>query len=337
MKIILPICLLVITYVDSYASEHLLALSKGDHVMSFVNPETLAIEAKVPVGLDSHEIELSEDHSRAYVSNTGSGKFHEINVIDVKNRKTLKNIDTFPLVGVHGLSLVNNQLWFTAEGSKTLGRYNTQTSKIEEILGTGQNRTHLLRVMKDSKRIVTANVDSGTISIFDFVTLPPMIAPTGKLAPNAKPRDEWVQTVLPVVKGIEGFDISPDEKFMWAASPDDKKLYVIDLDKKKISSKVNMNLLGAHRLKITPDGEKVLVANIRTGDFSVFDYKSHKELKRLQVGKGGAIVTDLTGKRAFVSCSLDHFVAVVDLDRYEVTGKIDVGQRPDGLAYVELK
>jgi YVTN family beta-propeller protein len=39
------------------------------------------------------------------------------------------------------------------------------------------------------------------------------------------------------------------------------------------------------------------------------------------------------GQRAFVSCSPDDYVTVIDLKTLEATGRIDAGREPDGLAW----
>jgi DNA-binding beta-propeller fold protein YncE len=41
---------------------------------------------------------------------------------------------------------------------------------------------------------------------------------------------------------------------------------------------------------------------------------------------------DPVGQRAFIACTPDNYVAVVDLKSLEVTGHVDVGE-PDGLAW----
>ena len=57
------------------------------------------------------------------------------------------------------------------------------SAKIDWIMGTGQNRTHMLYVTPDEKRIYTTNVSSGTVSILEKVTLPPMGPPPGMRPP----------------------------------------------------------------------------------------------------------------------------------------------------------
>jgi YVTN family beta-propeller protein len=44
-------------------------------------------------------------------------------------------------------------------------------------------------------------------------------------------------------------------------------------------------------------------------------------------------MVDPDGSRAFVACSPDNYIAVVDLKTYKVSGHIDVGKNPDGLAW----
>jgi YVTN family beta-propeller protein len=41
---------------------------------------------------------------------------------------------------------------------------------------------------------------------------------------------------------------------------------------------------------------------------------------------------DPVGDRAFIACSPDNYVAVLDLKTLNVTGHIDIGGAPDGLA-----
>ena len=54
----------------------------------------------------------------------------------------------------------------------------------------------------------------------------------------------------------------------------------------------------------------------------------------MKIGHGAAgILMDPEGNRAFISCGPDNYVAVVDLKTLEVTGHIDVGGEPDGLAW----
>jgi WD40 repeat protein len=100
-----------------------------------------------------------------------------------------------------------------------------------------------------------------------------------------------------------------------------------------VTEKLDAKAVGANRLKFTPDGKRVLISSLRTGDLIIYDALSRKELKRLNIGHGGAgILMDTDGSRAFIGCTPDNYVAIVDLKTLSVAGHIDLAG-PDGLAW----
>ena len=313
---------------QSTPNRALLALSKADHTLAIVDSETLEIVARVPVGEDPHEVIASTDGKTAYVCIYGGGSLHEINSIDLVAQKPLRNIDTRPLFGPHDITFVNGKAWFTAEGSKAVGRYDPETDKLDWGMGTGQDRTHMIHVTHDGKKIYTTNVTSGTVSILEEPEEDP-----GKF-PSHKPHKEWTQTVVPTARGSEGFDVSPDGRELWTASSGDGTISIIDLGKKKRAAKIDAEVIGANRLKFTPNGKQVFISSLQTGELTIYDTESRTEVKRLKIGRGAAgILMDPVGSRVFVACSADNYLAVVDLGTLKVIRHIDVGGVPDGLAW----
>lgn len=350
---ILAVSFLLLTFVcasthgtaQSAPKTTLLALSKSDHTLAIVDPVTLKVIARVPVGPDPHEVIASSDGRTAYVSNYAGGTLYELDIIDLVARKALPHIDTRPLIGLHGLTFAAGKLWFTAEGSKSIGRFDPATSKIDWCMGTGQDRTHMIYVTEDGKRIYTTNVASGTVSILVDTLIQPGPPPSAGAPPKGRPRGfgpqggprphmDWVQTLIPVGKGSEGFDVSPDGRELWTAAADDGSIYIINIASRKVAAKIDAGVVGANRLKFTPDGKRVLITSLRNGDLFVFDAGSHQLLKRLNTGRGAAgILVDTDGSRAFIGCTADNYVAVIDLQSLAITGHIDVGGGPDGLAW----
>ena len=162
---------------ESTPRESLLVLSKGDHTLAIVDPARLQVIAKAPVGEDPHEVVASSDGAFAYVSNYGGGAYNTLAVIDLIHQKALPSIDLGPLRGPHGLVFVGGKTWFTAEAAKAIGRYDPARKTVDWILGTGQNRTHMIFVSEDLKQIYTTNVSSGTVSIIEKSTHPPFGGP----------------------------------------------------------------------------------------------------------------------------------------------------------------
>ncbi len=323
----------------------LLALSKREHTLAIVDASTLKVIARAPVGQDPHEVIASADGKTAYVSIYGGGRFHALSVIDLNAEKAMPDIDTGALNGPHGLTFVGGKLWFTAEGAKVVASYDPASAKVDWVMGTGQNRTHMLYVTPDQKQIYTTNVNSATVSILEKVTLPPMGPPPGMRPPSGsqppppppggnQPRMDWNETIIQVGKGDEGFDVSPDGLELWTANAQDGTLSVVDLKNRKVAATLDAKAFGANRLKFTPDGKFALISRLGDGDLIIYEVASRKEFKRVPIGHGAAgILVDPEGDRAFIACGPDNYVAVLDLKTFAVTGHIDVGGEPDGLAW----
>jgi len=319
----------------------LLALSKRNHTLAIVDPDTLQVIARAPVGADPHEVIASSDGKTAYVSIYGGGRYHAISVIDLVARKALADIDTGALNGPHGLAFAAGKLWFTAEGAKAIATFDPPSATIDWIMGTGQNRTHMIYVTPDARQIYTTNVSSATVSIFEEVALPPMGPPPGMRPPQQtpppggmQPRTDWSQTVIAVGKGDEGFDVSPAGRELWTADAQDGTLSVVDLTARKVAATLHAGTYGANRLKFTPDGRLVFISSLAGGDLVIYDAASRHEFKRVPIGHGAAgILMDPAGSRAFVACGPDNYVAVLDLKTLQVVGHLDVGGEPDGLAW----
>jgi YVTN family beta-propeller protein len=325
--------ILSIAECQGQSKNYLLTLSKADHVMAMVDPVSLKIISRIPVGSDPHEVIASSDGKLAFVTNTNGGRGREINVIDLVSQKALANVDTKSLLGPHGIVFEGGKAWFSAEGSKAVGRYDPLSSQIDWSMGTGQDRTHMIFVSPDEKRIYTTNVNAGTVSILVDTLIAPGPTPMGAPPAGTPPRREWVHTVVNASKGCEGFDVSPDGRYLWTVAAGDGSITVIDVMTKKALATIDAKVLGANRLKFTPDGKSVLISSLRIGDLFIYDVASRKELKRINIGKGGAgILVDPDGTRAFVGCTPDNYVAVVDLKKLELVNKISLGG-PDGLAW----
>jgi len=315
----------------------LLVLSKGDHTLAMVDPATGKVIARMPSGPDPHEVEASADGKTAYISNYGGGAYNTISVVDLTAQKALPPIDLGPLHGPHGLHFVGGKLWFTAEANKVIGSYDPAERKVDWILGTGQDRTHMIYVFEDLKRIITSNVSSATMTIIDKSAGrrggPPPGAPRG---PMGSPQGDWDETVIPVGRGAEGFDVSPDAKEIWAANAQDGTVSILDLASRKVTQTLDADVKGANRLKFTVDGKLVLISTLGGPDLTIYDAATRALVKRIRIGRGAAgILMQPGGARAYVACTPDDYVAVIDLKSLQMTGKLDAGKQPDGLAWTK--
>jgi YVTN family beta-propeller protein len=152
----------------------------------------------------------------------------------------------------------------------------------------------------------------------------------------------WKVTNVPAGNGVEGFDMSPDGKEIWAANARDATVTIIDVATKHTTQTVPIGVKGANRLKFTPDGKRVLISGLGAGvggiSLVVIDASTRKEEKQLSLGGGAAgILIAPDSSRAYVAVSTADKVAVVDLKTLEVMGQIVAGKQPDGLAWAIRK
>ncbi|PWK61283.1 hypothetical protein [Aminobacter sp. AP02] len=341
----------------------LLALSKKDATLSIVDPKTLKVIAKVPTGADPHEL-VSPDGVTVYVSNYGGGPggypetlLSQIDIIDIRQQKVLANFDTRPLLGPHGLSWVNGKLYFTAQASKAIARYNSELKKVDWLLGTGMTFTHFIKVSPDEKTIVTTNVDPGPGSDTGSMSIFALTADhAAHLLPvNLKPRDtgdDWVQKVIPLGAGVEGLDVSADFAEAWTADLEGN-IHIVDIKKGVESATLASGVKGAHRLAFAEHGKYVAVVSIfendgtpdndqpeELGRLQVWDAASRKVVGDIRIGcQGAGMLADDIDHRLFVSCTPQNIVRVVNIDPASgiptVGPDLYVGDRPDALTFAE--
>ena len=307
-------------------SPALLVLEKSDKSLAIVDPTTLKITARVPAGEDPHEIVASEDGRFAYISNYGAfqNPQHTLTAVDLTTQKPLPIVDLGSLRAPHGLQMIRGKVYFTAEGSKAIGRYDPASKTVDWTIGLGQNRTHMLVVAKDESRIFTSNVNGDSVSILDHDSKTDVSG--------------WTQSTIQVGKGPEGFDVTPDGKELWAANSQDGTVSVVDIASRKVIQTIDVHTKHSNRLQFTPDGKLALVSDLGSGDLVALDATQRKEMKRINLGHGIAGILILPdGSRAYVAVSTDNNVAVIDLKSLTVTGKIQTGKGPDGLAWAITK
>jgi YVTN family beta-propeller protein len=224
------------------------------------------------------------------------------------------------------------KVWFTAEAAKAIGSYDPATNKVDWILGTGQNRTHMIYVFDDLKRLVTSNISSASMTVIEKTS-----GGAPGRGPGRGPREDWDQTVIPVGRGAEGFDVSPDGKELWAANAGDGTISILNIAGKKVTETLSANVSGANRLKFTPDGKLVFVSTLSGPDVAIFNAATRKEAKRLPVGRAAGIQMQPDGSRVFVACTPSDYVAIIDLKTLQVTGHLDAGKQPDGMAWASKR
>jgi YVTN family beta-propeller protein len=298
----------------------LLVLNKEDAAMVIVDPESGSVLGKVSTGEQPHELIASSDGKYAFASNYGTGPApgHTISMIDLAAGKELRRIDVAPLSRPHGLDFAVGKLYFTAEGSRAIARYDPAANKIDWQFETGQQTTHMVLVARNLKTIFTSNIGSDSVS---------------KIVEGAD--GKWTQTTIAVGKGPEGIDLSPNGREVWSAASRGGSIAVIDAASGALTQTIDVGSKRSNRVKLTPDAKFALVSDLDAGDLIVVDAVARKVTKRVPVGKqpeGVLIAPD--GARAFVAVNGDNKIAVVDTKTWNVVKTLSPGTGPDGMAWV---
>jgi YVTN family beta-propeller protein len=296
----------------------LVALNKADASLAIIDPKDMKILGKVPTGDSPHEVVLSADGRTAFVANYGAQTpGSSLSVIDVEAKKELRRVDLSPLLRPHGLVEASGKIYFTSETNRLIGRYDPATNRVDWLMGTGQNATHMIVVTPDQKRIFTTNIASDTVTAFTFENVPPAKSEITHIAVGKQP---------------EAIDVAPDGKEVWVGLNAEGAIDVIDTAANKTVQKIK---LGArpYRVKFSPDGSRVLASVPETKEIIVIDYATKKEVRRIKLESVPlGIVFSKDGRTAFVSAVEEDFVLKIDLEKFETVGKVVTGQDPDGVA-----
>jgi len=319
-------------------SPALVVTVREDSTLAIIDPVSKRIVGRVPTAGKSHEVAVSTDGKLAFAGNRAP-QGDSISVIDLASRKEIRRLDIGKGNRPHTMFFVDGRLYFTSTGYKLIGCYNPASNQMEWLVGSGQADHEMFVPNKDASLMFTSNSDSDSVTVFERI-------------PDKRGQPSWKFTVVPVGKGPHGIDISPDGKEVWTADERDEGVWVIDVATKRVKHSFNIQTKQANRLKITPDGKRVLIVD-RNGnddpDFSygpgelvVLDAAARKVIKRLPVGKlPTGLLIEPSGERAYVSVSGDVKVAIIDLKKLEITDFITTSANPkawpEGMAWVGTK
>ena len=180
----------------------------------------------------------------AFASNYGTGPApgHTISMIDIASQKELRRIDVAPLSRPHGLAFAGGKLYFTAEANKKIARYDPAADKIDWQFETGQTTTHMVLPTKDAADDL--HVEHRR--------------PTACRRFEQGAGGTWTQTVIPVGKGPEGIDLSPNGREVWSAHSRDGGVSIIDVATKKV-----VQTIDARHEAIEPDQADAATASSR--------------------------------------------------------------------------
>jgi YVTN family beta-propeller protein len=270
-----------------------------------------------------HELAASPDGKTVYAPVYGSGGVggpgtngRVIDVINLPERRVVSIIDLGKGLRPHCIkfSPADGLLYVSTELAEAITIINPKTNKVVGSIPTGQPESHMFDFTPNGKRIYTANVGPGTVSVISV--------------PERK-----VITVIPVSKQIQRMSVSMDGRWAFTSDQTAPRLAVIDTETNKIEHWVDLPGIG-YGTAPTIDGRYLLVAIINKDKVAVVDLVTMKVVRTIDVPHSPQeILTRPDGRVAYVSCSQTHKVAEIDLRTWKVTREISAGRDADGLAW----
>ena len=125
--------------------------------------------------------------------------------------------------------------------------------------------------------------------------------------------------------------VSPDGKEVWVQSGVTNSNYVLNAEDLSTLATEPCGK-GPVTNAWSPDRKYSIVTNSNDTFAQVFDARTYKEVKRLNVGQGGSnIGFTKDGAFGFISVTGANAVAVIDMAKLDVVEQLKAGTQPTGL------
>jgi DNA-binding beta-propeller fold protein YncE len=263
--------------------------------------------ATLEAGKNPHEVRVSPDKRRAYVA---AGK--TITAVDLKNRKVKATFD-LGSYSAHDIRVSRDgrRIWAACARTQAVLEMDSETGKILKTYKTEQEGSWFVEVTPDERKLYTPNLEGKSVSVIDRAT--------GRVK------------VIRFEHPVYGIDITPDGREVWVSGRD---LAVIDTTADEVVATVKASESDTGRIRITPDGQRVVVALLKT--LAVFDAKTRRLINETALPASPKVLAlSSDGRRAFLTNPGDNSVSVVDIVAARPLGNFHTGRRPDGIGWVD--
>jgi YVTN family beta-propeller protein len=298
--------------------------------VSAVSTETDAKTAEVPVGREPHSLALGPEGRRVYVASQGSA------TLTVLDAASLAPLATIP-VGAEPYGVVvdpRGHLVYVA--SSALAAVEVVDARLGQVVGripVGP-KPKGLAVSADAARLYVTHFLSGEVSVIDLGRRTVVeVVPTGvdsNMAQKIALHPANGRAYLPHIRSnVVNRALLFDTTVFPVVS-------VIDLGSGRALSAERLDLPTADRplnlpfdLAFSPDGQRLYVVHLGSGDLSAIDLASGRGIAHVEVGDGPrGIVLTRDGRKAYVANSLSEDVSVIDLDLHAEIRRIPVTTSP---------
>ena len=313
----------------SLGTEGLIVVCKRDGFVEFHDTKSYATIEEIKLPDFPHEVVLSPDRAKAYVSIYGNGQVGtntepgtKIAVIDIAGKKLDGFIELAPFLAPHGLMFDHQGLlWATAESSHALVYIDPQRGVVLGHVETGSLRTHFMAATADGTKIYVPHRQLSFMSVVDTATRKVI-----KRIPDFRYECQGVAT-------------APDGNRVYQASSARPEISVIDPKTDTVAGRIMIEGLGdfppqLNRLRVSPDNRYLVVSYNVSRVAAVIDTEAPERQHLVKLDKGPmgiAFGADL--QHAFVTNHDAGTIAVIDLKAMQLAGAIKTHLGAETMAF----
>ena len=293
--------------------------------MLFLDPDSyetvLALDGFAP---RVHELLIAADRGIAYVAIYGDGIHgknphpgHLIALFDLKARRHMGDLSTYPHVAPHGLRWgCQGQLYCVCENSGVVLEMDALRGSIEHVIEVGSTKAHRIEVLPDGSKLYTENEEDPFASVID---------------PAARKR---IGTIA-APNGLAGIGLSPDGKTIILVDAQKPQIMVVDTEIDQVVSTIALegHETAAQVARYSPDGRYMIVTSIGAPLATIFD-AGLKAQHLLHLGQGPMnMAFHGDGRTVLIANQNEGTLAVCDLERAEVLRTVRAGVGVEALSF----
>jgi YVTN family beta-propeller protein len=309
-------------------TQGLVVVCKSAGFVAWHDPKTFARIDEIKLPDFPHEVVLSPDRAKAYVSIYGNGQVGtntrpgtQIAVLDLRARKLDGFIEIAPFLAPHCMMFDRDGLlWSTAELSNAVVAIDVERGIVAGGVQLGSHRSHFLAMAPDGKKLYVPHRQLKWVSVVDVAS-----------------RRE-VKRIENFRYECQGVAVSPDGNRVYQASSARPLVTVIDAKTDQVAGSVTVEGLGDFppqltRLKVSPDNRWLVVSYNVTRKAALLDTRDLARQYLIDLEKGPMGIAFPDAGHAFVTNHDAGSIAIIDLERREIAGRIETRMGAETMAF----
>ena len=274
----------------------------------------------IPVGKNPHEMILSVDGERAYVTDYGALGVEEeaeggttVTIIDVREQDKAGVIDLGNFRRPHGIDVdpVTGNLLITTENPDQLLIIDPTRREILQSFATDGSSSHMVTLSPDRNTAYVSNIGTRDVSVVNLQT--------GRV------------DIVPVGERPEGSDITRDGRTLFVACRESNVISIVDTEQRAVIGEVKTSR-GPNRVRLTPDENLLVYSLVHDSQIGFADVETGAEVAVVDLG-GSPVSLQLSadGERALTAAQGSDSVYVVSVVERRIVDRFatENGAGPD--------